>query len=202
MILINNTVLSNFALAQAIPLLNEFCAGRGRITPQVVAEFEEGVEQGILPITPLGWLKRVRLSGHICGTNLEDSGNAGRWGRIITASQMKELGNSVIQLIGGLPRDESIQLIKRRDLRPSMPCRGVSKPGCRRDTPRWSSGSAGTLSRPPRQGRLQLLLCVQRQRWLPRGSPLSFRGQPTPTRFWGDWRTITWRSSVCPRKKN
>ena len=61
MILINNTVLSNFALAQAIPRLSEFCAGQGRITPQVRAEFEEGVEQGILPMTALGWLKRARL---------------------------------------------------------------------------------------------------------------------------------------------
>lgn len=46
----------------------------------------------------------------IYGTNLEDSGNAGRRGRIITASQMKELGNSAIQLIGGFLRDEAMQL--------------------------------------------------------------------------------------------
>jgi hypothetical protein len=62
-ILINNTVLSNFALAQAIPLLREFCAGKGRITAQVLAEFEEGVRQGILPITTLKWLRWVRLRG-------------------------------------------------------------------------------------------------------------------------------------------
>lgn len=63
MILINNTVLSNVALGQAIPLLHEFCAGRGRVTPQVLAEFEEGVARGLLPTTALAWLKRARLRG-------------------------------------------------------------------------------------------------------------------------------------------
>ena len=38
MILINNTVLSNFALVQTVPLLAEFCGGKGRITEQVLAE--------------------------------------------------------------------------------------------------------------------------------------------------------------------
>jgi predicted nucleic acid-binding protein len=62
-ILINNTVLSNFALARVVPLLREFCAGKGRVTPQVLAEFEEGMERGMLPMAALGWLKRVRLRG-------------------------------------------------------------------------------------------------------------------------------------------
>ncbi len=51
MILINNTVLSNFALGQAVPLIAEFCSGKGRVTEQVLAEFEQGVQQGILPTT-------------------------------------------------------------------------------------------------------------------------------------------------------
>ena len=59
MILINNTVLSNFALAHVIPPLREFCAGKGRITAQVLTEFGEGVQQGILPITTLKWLTSV-----------------------------------------------------------------------------------------------------------------------------------------------
>ena len=53
---------------------------------------------------------RASVSTIIYAANLEDSGNAGRRGRIITASQMKELGNSAIQLIGGFLRDEAIQL--------------------------------------------------------------------------------------------
>ena len=63
MILLNNTVLSNFALAQAVPLLIEFCGGKGRITEQVLAEFEKGVQQGVLPTTTLTWLKKVKLRG-------------------------------------------------------------------------------------------------------------------------------------------
>lgn len=63
MILINTTVLSNFALAQAVPLLMEFCGGKGRATEQVLTEFEKGVQQGILPTTTLNWLKRVKLRG-------------------------------------------------------------------------------------------------------------------------------------------
>ncbi len=63
MILINNTVLSNFALAQVVPLLTEFCGSKGRVTEQVLAEFERGVQQGLLPTTTLNWLKRVKLRG-------------------------------------------------------------------------------------------------------------------------------------------
>jgi predicted nucleic acid-binding protein len=62
-ILINNTVLFNFALARAVSLLREFCGSKGRATVQVLAEFEEGVQRGVLPPTTLDWLKRVRLRG-------------------------------------------------------------------------------------------------------------------------------------------
>jgi len=62
-ILINTTVLSNFALARAVPLLMVFCGGEGRATDQVLAEFEAGVQRRILPATPLHWLKRVKLRG-------------------------------------------------------------------------------------------------------------------------------------------
>lgn len=63
MILIDNTVLSNFALAQNVPLIADFCGDKGRITEQVLAEFEQGVQQGILPNISLDWLKRVKLRG-------------------------------------------------------------------------------------------------------------------------------------------
>lgn len=63
MILINNTVLSNFALARVVPLLMEFCGDKGRVTEQVLAEFDRGVQQGVLPTTTLKWLKKVKLRG-------------------------------------------------------------------------------------------------------------------------------------------
>ncbi len=61
MILVDNTVLSNFVLADVLLLLKEFCGSQGRITPQVLAEFAEGVHQGILPAIALPWLQEVRL---------------------------------------------------------------------------------------------------------------------------------------------
>ncbi|MBI3801676.1 MAG: DUF3368 domain-containing protein [Deltaproteobacteria bacterium] len=61
MILLNNTVLSNFALVGVMPLLIEFCGSKGRVTEHVLAEFETGVQQGVLPSTLLNWLKRVKL---------------------------------------------------------------------------------------------------------------------------------------------
>ncbi len=63
MILINTTVLSNFALAQAIPQLADFCGGKALATEQVLGEFGNGVHQGIIPATSLNWLKRVKLRG-------------------------------------------------------------------------------------------------------------------------------------------
>ena len=47
MILLDNTVLSNFALADEIHLLEEFCRGTGATTVKVVAEFDAGVTQGL-----------------------------------------------------------------------------------------------------------------------------------------------------------
>lgn len=61
MILVDNTVLSNFTLAQAVLVLRAYCAGKGRVTWQVLREFEDGVRGGVLPSTDLKWLRRVKL---------------------------------------------------------------------------------------------------------------------------------------------
>ncbi len=63
MILINTTVLSNFALTQVMPLLADFCGVRALATDEVLGEFAKGVDQGIIPATSLKWLKRVKLRG-------------------------------------------------------------------------------------------------------------------------------------------
>ena len=57
MILLDNTVLSNFALAEELLLLREFCRGAGATTVQVVAEFDAGVTRGLFKPPDFSWLK-------------------------------------------------------------------------------------------------------------------------------------------------
>ena len=54
----------------------------------------------------------AKVSIVVYGASLEDSPHAGRRGRMISSSQMKELLDSPIRLIGGFLRDEAIQLFK------------------------------------------------------------------------------------------
>jgi predicted nucleic acid-binding protein len=46
MILVDNTVLSNFALVDELPLLKQFCKGLGATSEYVLSEFEKGVQEG------------------------------------------------------------------------------------------------------------------------------------------------------------
>ena len=52
----------------------------------------------------------ARVSTIVFGASLDDAANPSRRGLFITSSQMKESGNSPIQLIGGFLRDEAIRL--------------------------------------------------------------------------------------------
>ncbi len=61
MILIDNTVLSNFALVDELPLLKDYCRDKGAITSYVFAEFEQGVNQGLFSDVNLDWLKKLVL---------------------------------------------------------------------------------------------------------------------------------------------
>jgi hypothetical protein len=61
-ILIDNTVLSNFALIEKLPLLENYCKGKGATTRYVLAEFERGVNEGIFGYYfKLDWIKIVDL---------------------------------------------------------------------------------------------------------------------------------------------
>lgn len=60
-LLLDNTVLSNFALAERMELLPQALAGNASTTPQVMKEFETGVALGRLPGIDLGWLEVVTL---------------------------------------------------------------------------------------------------------------------------------------------
>lgn len=55
-ILLNNTVLSNFAVIGRMDLLQNFVSGLAGTTPQVLAEYRQGVELGLLPPVSLDWL--------------------------------------------------------------------------------------------------------------------------------------------------
>ncbi len=57
MILIDNTVLSNFAIAEVFHLLRQFCHGRGMITQAVYAEFRSGIEKRYFQETDILWLR-------------------------------------------------------------------------------------------------------------------------------------------------
>ncbi len=61
MLLLDNTVLSNFALVSRIDLLVEAMKGQISTTAQVIDEFNDGVARGRLPQTKLDWLEVVRL---------------------------------------------------------------------------------------------------------------------------------------------
>ncbi len=61
MLLLDNTVLSNFALVDQIELLPTALGSHVSTTPQVIKEFARGVAKGILPATKWGWLNLVHL---------------------------------------------------------------------------------------------------------------------------------------------
>jgi predicted nucleic acid-binding protein len=57
MLLLDNTVLSNFALVDRIDLLVDALGSQVATTPQVIAEFNDGIARGRLPETKLDWLE-------------------------------------------------------------------------------------------------------------------------------------------------
>jgi len=60
-LLLDNTVLSNFVLVNRIELLTEALGNEVATTPQVIDEFEDGVARGRLPETRLDWLEVLNL---------------------------------------------------------------------------------------------------------------------------------------------
>lgn len=60
-LLLDNTVLSNFALVNRIELLTNAFGNQIATTSQVLDEFEDGVARGRLPETLLDWLEILDL---------------------------------------------------------------------------------------------------------------------------------------------
>ena len=57
MLLLDNTVLSNFALVNRIELLTKALGSQVATTPQVIGEFNDGVARGRLPETRFDWIE-------------------------------------------------------------------------------------------------------------------------------------------------
>lgn len=61
-LLLDNTVLSNFALVGRITLLPDALGSQIATTSQVINEYQNGVDKGILPATSWDWLEIIDLS--------------------------------------------------------------------------------------------------------------------------------------------
>ena len=61
MLLLDNTVLSNFALVGRIELLTKALGSQLATTSQVIDEFNEGIASGRVPETMLDWLEVINL---------------------------------------------------------------------------------------------------------------------------------------------
>ena len=60
-LLLDNTVLSNFALVGHIDLLPKVLGAKVATTPHVMGEFDDGVSRGRLPKTNFDWLELITL---------------------------------------------------------------------------------------------------------------------------------------------
>ena len=57
--MLDNTVLSNFALVDELSLLQQFCRDSGAITTHVFNEFEKGVQAGLFKKPDFSWLAKL-----------------------------------------------------------------------------------------------------------------------------------------------
>lgn len=63
-LLLDNTVLSNFVLVNRVDLLPKALGSNVAATSQVVHEFKNGVSKGVLPETDLSWIQKVELDSN------------------------------------------------------------------------------------------------------------------------------------------
>jgi predicted nucleic acid-binding protein len=62
-ILIDNTVLSNYALIDRLQLLQLFCGGQGMTTDAVLAEFHAGTARRLFKGRDITWIRRTGIRG-------------------------------------------------------------------------------------------------------------------------------------------
>jgi hypothetical protein len=89
MLLLDNTVLSNFALVDRIDLLADALGSQVATTLQVIDEFNDGIARGRLPDTKLDWLEIVVLEAEeeMLFQELLNRVNAGEAACLAVASQ-------------------------------------------------------------------------------------------------------------------
>ena len=63
MILLDTTVLSNYALVDQLHRLRLFARGRALATDVVLAEFEEGIARNLFSSPDITWIRRTRIRG-------------------------------------------------------------------------------------------------------------------------------------------
>jgi predicted nucleic acid-binding protein len=61
-IVIDNTVLSNFARTNHLHLLELFCQSRGLIVRAVKEEFQEGIRRGLFTEIDLSWFQQIDIT--------------------------------------------------------------------------------------------------------------------------------------------
>jgi len=148
LLLLDNTVLSNFALVGRIDLLTIAAESRIATTPQVIKEFSEGVTLGRLPRTGLDWLEIVSLEGEEVAhfQNLIGRVNAGeaaclavainRAGRILTddrdarrlAAQFKVPVSGTLGVLLRLVENQNLTFTEANDLLGKMIAFGYRSP--------------------------------------------------------------------------
>lgn len=148
MLLLDNTVLSNFALIARVDLLIEAMGDQISTPPQVIDEFNEGVARGRLPQVGLDWLEVVSLEADEEALYQELTGrlNAGeaaclavaahRGGRVLTddrdarilAAQIKIPISGTLGSLLRLIRMQALTLSEANELLSQMIAHGYRSP--------------------------------------------------------------------------
>ena len=148
MLLLDNTVLSNFALIPRIDLLIEAMGDRISTPPQVINEFNEGIARGRLPQIGLDWLEIVSLEADEAALYQKLTGrlNAGeaacpavaayRGGRVLTddrdarilAAQLKIPISGTLGSLLRLIRIQALTLPEAKELLSQMIAHGYRSP--------------------------------------------------------------------------
>lgn len=148
MLLLDNTVLSNFALIARVDLLIEAMSDQISTPPQVIDEFNEGVARGRLPQVELDWLEVISLETDEEALDQELTGrlNAGeaaclavaahRGGRVLTddrdarilAAQLKIPINGTLGALLRLIGIQTLTLSEANELLSQMIAQGYRSP--------------------------------------------------------------------------
>jgi predicted nucleic acid-binding protein len=147
-LLLDNTVLSNFALVNKLELLPKALGSQVATTRQVIHEYQEGVAKGLLPEARWDWLKTVDLEidelalfqDHLKRVNAGEAAclavAARRKGRILTddrdarklAAQLKVPVSGTLGILLRLVQIEALTLPEANQILGEMIRKGYRSP--------------------------------------------------------------------------